>query len=395
MISQNQLEQLKAVKGENCISFYIPTRRVDGIQEDKIRYKNMLSVIDKELKAKEISPQEVNEIMRTAYDKLEDEEFWQHLSDTLAVFIYDGKTEFHYLPLKIDSYHFIGNRLYLLPALPFTSASSQFYTLALSQNEVRVFEGSSYSLTELKKNSDFPENLAEILRLYDGEKTLQHHGGGSNAPAPQGQGGGNDATVFHGQGGENANDKARLEEYLRRVDEGIKTMSCDDDKKPLVLYTTPELAGIYRNVNTYPHLIEDFAEGNPEDVDMMTIHEKSWKILSPSFDQEYQADLDNFEVALANDQASFDIRTIAPAAIAGQVKTLYLVTGEEVWGKYDSAKHAIEIHPERREDSSPLYNDIALAVITQSGTLQLLEREEMPRPTANANAVFHYALTTA
>jgi hypothetical protein len=383
MINQNQLEQLKAVEGENCISFYIPTRRVDGIQEDKIRYKNMLSTIDKELEAKELSAKEIKKITRTAYDKLEKDEFWQHLSDTLAVFIYDGKTEFHYLPLQLDSYHFIGNKLYLLPALPFTSASSKFYTLALSQNEVRVFEGSSYSLTELKKNSDFPENLAEILRAYDGEKTLQQHGGG------------NDSTVFHGQGGENANDKARLEEYLRRIDEGIKTMSCDDDKKPLVLYTTPALAGIYRNINTYPHLVEDFAEGNPEDVDMMTIHEKSWKILSPSFEQEYQADMDNFEVALANEQASFDIQTIAPAAMAGQVKTLYLVTGEEVWGKYDAAKHSIEIHPSRRKDSSPLYNDIALAVITQSGTLQLLEREEMPRPTANANAVFHYALATA
>lgn len=382
MLDKQKLNELAAVSGENCISFYIPTHRVDGIQEDKIRYKNCLSEVKSELENNDLSPQEINGILHEAYSKLEDDDFWRHFSDTLAVYIYDSKTEFHTLPVENDSYHFVGSKLYLLPALSLMGDKNKFYTLALSQNEVRVFEGTDFTFAELEKNDDFPENLAEILRFYEGESTLQHHNGG-------------DSTVFHGQGGGKDVENARLEEYLRKVDKGIETMSCDDDKTPLVLYTTPTLAGVYRNVNTYPHLFESFVEGNPEDEDLLTIHEKSWELLMPTYLAAEKEERESFEAALASDKAAFDILTIAPAAMAGQVKTLFLVSGKEIWGKYNPSDHTVEIHETRREDSQPLYNDIALAVSNQSGTVHFLEREDMPRPTANANAIFYYELATA
>lgn len=383
MIDQENLNQLITINSNNCISFYLPTHRLDGIQEDKIRYKNSLSQVRVALAELGLSDQEVNKTLKEAEAKLQEEKFWRHLSDTLAVFIYDEKTVFYTLPLEMDSYQFIGDQLYLLPLLPLINNSHKFYTLALSQNQVRVFEGTDYTFAELEKNSDFPENLAEILRYYEEESTLQHHSGsGGNA-------------VFHGQGAGNDVKNIRLEEYLRRVDKGIETMRCDDDKTPLVLYSTPELAGLYRKINTYPHLVNDFIEGNPENEEMLKIHEKSYELLMPRYIAADQEEKDNFELALAKETATFDIQTIIPAAMAGQVKTLFLVHNQETWGKYTPATHTIELHQSRKQDSQPLLNDLALAVTKQGGTVHILDREDMPRPTSNVNAVFHYALATA
>lgn len=383
MLDQQKLNQLAAVSGKNCISFYLPTHRLDGIQEDKIRYKNSLSEVKQALADRSFNDQEINKTLKEAEEKLQEEKFWRHLSDTLAVFIYDGNTAFYTLPVEVDNLHFIGDQLYLLPLLPLVSTHHKFYTLALSQNQVRVFEGTDFTFTELEKNSDFPENLAEILRYYEEESTLQHHSGnGENA-------------IFHGQGAGKDVKNARLEEYLRKVDKGVETMRCDDDKTPLVLYTTPTLAGLYRKINTYPHLLEDFIEGNPENEDLLKIHEKSYELLLPRYIAADKEEKDSFELALANEEATFDIQTIVPAAMAGQVKTLFLVSNQESWGKYDAATHTAELHNSRKQDSQPLYNDISLAVIKQGGTVHLLNREDMPRPTSNVNAIFHYALTNA
>ncbi|WP_367390466.1 hypothetical protein [Lewinella sp. LCG006] len=383
MLDQQKLNQLAAVSSPNSISFYLPTHRVDGIQEDKIRYKNSISEVKSVLAERDFSDQEINKIMKEAEAKLKEEKFWRHLSDALAVFIYDGNTSFHTLPIEVESFHFIGDQLYLLPLLPLVNNNHKFYTLALSQNQVRVFEGTDFTFAELEKNSDFPENLEEILRFYEEESTLQHHSGnGENA-------------VFHGQGAGKDVKNVRLEEFLRRVDKGIETMSCDDDKTPLVLYSTPTLAGLYRKINTYPHLMEDFIEGNPENEDMLKIHEKSYELLMPRYAAMDQEELDNFESALANETATFDIQTIGPAAMAGQIKTLFLVRNQETWGKYNPVDHSVELHSSRKDDSQPLYNDLSLSVINQGGTVHLLDREDMPRPTSDVNAIFYYALTTA
>lgn len=383
MIDQKKLNQLAAISSTNAISFYLPTHRLDGIQEDRIRYKNSLSEVRSALTERNLNDQEIDKILKEAEDKLQEEKFWRHLSDTLAVFIYEGNTIFHTLPLEIDNFHFVGDQLYLLPLLPMINHRHKFYTLALSQGEVRVFEGTDYTFAELEKNKDFPESLAQILSYYEGESTLQHHSGsGENA-------------IFHGQGAGKDVKNARLEEYLRRVDKGVETMSCDDDKTPLVLYSTPTLAGIYRNINTYPHLLEDFIEGNPENEDLLKIHEKSYEMLLPRYVAADQQEKDSFEAALANKEATFDLQTIVLAAMAGQVKTLFLVPNQEAWGKYDATTHTVELHASRQKDSQPLLNDLSLAVTQQGGTVHLLNREDMPRPTANVNAIFHYALTSA
>lgn len=380
MIDHKVITELASINSEQSISLFIPTHRVDGIQEDRISYKNALGKIRVELHRAGLPEQEINKILREAGEKLDDQRFWQQLSDTLAVYIYDGKTQFFLLPIRYEEFLFIGDELYLLPLLPMVDRKDNFYLLALSQNEVKVYEGNRHSLSELKKNDAFPANLQEIQNRYVQEANLQQHSGGSAT------------TIFHGHGASNAVENARLTEYLREVDEGIQKLVCDDDKTPLILYTTPTLLGMYREVNTYPHLLEEYVPGNPENKNMVDLHASAWEMLLTLFTAREAAQEEEFEEMLANEQAAFNLLTIAPACFAGRIERLYVAADTEVWGYYDNEHHQVRMHAVRQPDSQPLLNDMALAVYQQGGTVVLRDQEDLMRPTAYANATFRYAL---
>lgn len=385
MIDQKKVKALAAVDSSHSVSIYIPTHRVDGIQEDQIRYKNALTEAAHQLSTQtHLSAKEIKRLLKPATAKLEETEFWQHLSDCLALFIYDGHTEWHTAPLPIDTHVYVGQQLYLKPLLELMNDSSGFYLLVLSEDKVRPMEGTRYMMSEMIKNDDFPENLAEILRYYDPENSLQHHSGS-----------GSDGVVYHGQGAGKQVEKARLEEYLRRVNEGVMTMVCDNDKKPLILATTPELVGIYREVNTYPHLLDAYVEGNLENVGLAVLHDKAWPVIEAQLTDKWQQKYEQFEQAKANEEASADLHEVILAAHAGQIDELFIAEGKEVYGIYDPKQHKVDIHKESQPDSQPLLNNAALAVWQQGGLIHRLNSEDMPAPDSPVNALLRYALQSS
>ena len=101
-------------------------------------------------------------------------------------------------------------------------------------------------------------------------------------------------------------------------------------------------------------------------------------------------DKELFEQKMADEAASFSVTEIVPAAISGKIETLFLFIVVHSWGSYDSESHRIEMHEERLADSLCLSEMAARATFEQGGTIHLLERNQMPRPTANMNAIYRY-----
>lgn len=385
MIDQKKFEALTQVKGINCISFYLPTSRAGQEQEDRIRYKNTLSEIKNQLIKTDLSSQEADKLLGEASSKIDDTQFWQHQSDGLAVFIYEGDTYFHSLPINFENYIFIGDHLYLKPIVPILTGNAKFFLLAISQQATRFFIGEKYSITEVETNEYLPSSINDLMKYIDGEEQLQHHSG---------QGNQNEA-IFHGHGGGKDMEEVRLREYMRMINKGIMEMMCDDDTEPLILATVEENAAIYREINDYKNLHESYIPGNPEHEDPVLLHEKAWEIMS----QEVKADVDQekegFGSALAQDEASFSVHDIVPAAIAGRVKTLFLAKQDEIWGAYHEAEHKITIHEKRQTDSIPLLQHAALQTLKNGGDVYLLPRTDLPRPTASVNAIYRYASVPA
>lgn len=81
------------------------------------------------------------------------------------------------------------DRFHLKPLLQLLSGDGQFYILALSQNQVRLFQGNRYHVSGVEL-TDLPTSMAEALQLDNPQQNLQFHTGTS-------QGGGGDRATFH------------------------------------------------------------------------------------------------------------------------------------------------------------------------------------------------------
>lgn len=385
MIDRKKFDKLEQIRGENCISFYLPTSRAGQEQEDRIRYKNTLSKVKNQLINKGMSTQEADRVLREASTKIDDTEFWQHQSDGLAVYICGGDTHFHNLPIDFETYVFVGDYLYLKPIVSLLEGNAKFFLLSISKNETKFYIGEKYAITEVETKEYLPSSIHELMKYIDGEDQLQHHSGQ----------GGQEEAIFHGHGGKKDMEEVRMREYLRMINKGVMEMMCDDDTEPLILATVEETFGIYQEVNEYKNLHQSYIPGNPENEDPVLLHEKAWEIMKEEVSSDVEQEKDQFAAALAKDEASFSVHDIVPAAIAGQVKTLFLAENDETWGTYDAEEHSITIHEKRNEESIPLLNHAAMQTLKNGGSVYLMPRVDLPRPTGSVNAIYRYANVTA
>lgn len=375
MINRKQLENLATIKEENCVSIYIPTHRAGNNLEDNIRFKNALSDAQNKLIETGMTKNEAIIYLAKGYELLDNSEFWMHMSDGLAVYI--GKDQFDYytVPLDFNPFVQVHNSYYVRPMMPLLSGENRFFVLALSQNEVRFFEGDQYSITPVVIDDLVPANMEAALML-DADSTLQNHSG---------QG----AAIFHGQGAGKDNKNAHLRDYFNQVDKGLMNM-LHDEQVPMVIAAVDYLIPLFKEVSDYKHIMDVHISGNPEHSDPTVLHEKAWNVMKAHFSQRKTDLSEQFTAYMSEDKASFFIYDIIPAAVEGKVDTLFMNKDLHIWGKYDKTTHNIEIHKTQKADSDCLLDMAAKETYLQGGTIYNVPMEEMPQMTAMVNAIYRY-----
>ncbi|MCI4648793.1 hypothetical protein [Phaeodactylibacter sp.] len=380
MIDEKQFNTLAKMKGSNLLSIYIPTYRANHSQEDQIRYKNALKAAQGQLTQRGISEKDADHLLRPARELLEQERFWSYLSDGLAVFI-GPDNFFHYeiLPVTFDTYVFVGETFHLSPMLPVLGGSSRFFLLALSQNEVRFFEGDQYSITPVKIDDLVPTGgMKDAFVLSDSHDALQHHSSGRD---------GGENAIYHGQGIGQDDKKKDIEAYFREVNKGLMEMLYDE-KPPMVVACVDFLLPIYQSVNEYGNLFTENISGNPEQLNPAMLHEKAWNIISRHFESQQAEDLNRFQAAMAKDRASAAPQQIVPAAAYEKVDTLFIKKGEHLMGQFDYDKNELTLG--KRDEYRDLLDLAAVQTHLNGGRVYWLDAEEMPVPTASANAIYRF-----
>ena len=93
---------------------------------------------------------------------LQDSNFWQHQSDGLAIFISSNRVHRYRLPLNFEEFVTVINHFHIKPLLPLFTGDGQFYILALSQNYIRLLNGTRYSVSEV----DIRQVVGSWLKKY-------------------------------------------------------------------------------------------------------------------------------------------------------------------------------------------------------------------------------------
>ncbi|MDK3156606.1 hypothetical protein QPK87_08445 [Kamptonema cortianum] len=202
LLSLDQLANLTQTE-EPSISIYLPTeRRSKETRQNPIRFKNLIRQAEEQLIEQGLKTQEAHQLLQAAHE-LDTYDFWQHQSDGLAIFISPSLFRYYRLPLDFEELAVVSDRFHLKPLLSLFTGDGQFYLLALSQNQVRLFQGSRFSISEVELEN-VPQGIAEALRYDDPEQQLQFHtrtqparAEGDSRSDPYG----NRAAIFHGQGG--------------------------------------------------------------------------------------------------------------------------------------------------------------------------------------------------
>jgi hypothetical protein len=380
LLSMNELRVLAEKPVELCVSIFMPTHRAgEQIRQDPIRLKNLIREAQRRLTDTGLTSKETKELLKPVRELLRDDFFWQHQSDGLAIFSSAGLFRYYRLPLSFEELVVVTHRFHVKPLLPLLTSDGRFYILALSQNKVRLVEGTRYTANEVALE-DIPESLVDTLS-YDSERNIQLH-----TAAPVGKG--EQSAIFHGHGAGIDDAKANILKYFRRIDAGLSKL-LQGERAPLILAGVDYLLPIYAKANRYPYLINESVTGNPEELSTEELNSRAWEIAELYFKEGRAEALARYQQFSGTQQVSNDLTEVVPASYHGQIEVLFVAVGIQRWGTFDPESGQISLHQEVQPGDEDLLDFAAIHTILNGGVVFAVAPEQMPDK-ANVAAVFRY-----
>ncbi|MDQ7826981.1 MAG: hypothetical protein RDV48_29550 [Candidatus Eremiobacteraeota bacterium] len=355
------LKSLLEANKPPCVSIYMPTHRAGKeTEQNPIRLKNSLNEAERQLMERGLPRLEAEKILEPAQKLLQDSTFWRYRSDGLALFL-SPEVFYHYIfPFIFKESVVVDDHFHFRPLLPLLAGDSLFYVLALSQNKVKLFQGTRYSAQEIVPE-DLPAGLAETLAVQDFERQMHYHSSSS-------RGTGRRPAIHHGGGGSGDDNKEDILHYFQKINTGLHEV-LKDEHVPLVVASVDFLLPLYRKANTYPHMIDAGIPGNPEDQSAEKLHEKAWAVLQPYFQTSHSEAASRYRQNAGTPSTSDKIEAIVPASCNGRVETLFVGAGREKWGTFDVTTGNTIAHENKEPGDRELLDFAALCTLQNGGTV--------------------------
>jgi hypothetical protein len=381
ILDRKELEQLGTRKDGWHVSIYMPTHRAGGeVQQDPIRLKNLLAKAEENLREWDLRPPEIASVLEPGFALLDDHIFWRRQSDGLAILAARDAFHTYRLPSSFEEEVIIGPSFYIKPLLPIVSHGGLFYVLALSQGQIRLVQGTRYTVGEVDLE-DVPDSLAEALRLDDPEARLQFHtttgpGHGKGGAPTAGTGAGRQA-AFHGTGAPADDEKDGILRYFQLVDKGMEELLAGQ-QIPLVLAGVDYLLPLYREASSYDHILEEGIVGNPEQLSTKELHQRAWALVQPRFLEEQEEAARLYQQLAGGDRAVAELNQAVPAAHYGRVATLFVPVDLQRWGTFDANTNQIDVHEELQPGDIDLMDLAAVQTLINGGTVYAVESDRIP-----------------
>jgi hypothetical protein len=367
LFTRHDLNELLKEHVSPCVSLFMPTHR-GGSQQDPIRWRKQLAEAEEQLVHDGWRSSEVRKMLEPARQMLEDPTFWRNQGDGLAGFVAPDFMRVFRLPMSFTDAITVGNAFSILPLLPLLSGDGGFFVLAFSQNAVRLLQGSRDNIHEIELEA-MPHGMAEALVSHDTDEPLTYHTRRTS--------GGTWAAIFEGHGVGIDDFKDDLLLYFQQVDRALHPL-LRQEKSPLVLASVDYLQPIYRQANTYSHLVDRGIHGNPDRLSDQQLHDLAWRIVSPLFQKARQDAEARYRELAFTEHASANPEAIVTAAYQGRVETLFVAQDQHLWGILDPATGHVERHPERSLGDVNLLDLAAAHTLKHGGTVYAGPHKELP-----------------
>jgi hypothetical protein len=369
ILNREELQSLIGKHNDYCVSIYLPIDCTDPeTRHDPIRLKDLLHEAEKRLFALGLWGTQVHELLKPAQQLLDQEHLWQRQSDGLALFLTEDFFRYYSLPVRFPKLAVVTDRFHLKPLLRYFTNDGQFYLLALSQNRVRVFQGSRDSLNEILFD-EMPVSVADPPSKEEPQQTSLFHAG-----APSGR---IRSAGFHNQAGEDEIRKYSLRRFFRWINASLHNL-LRGEHAPLVLAGAEYLHPIYRSVDTYPHRPIEGIHGNTEQIPLEEVHKQAWTIVQSYYKRARKDAEEVYWELTGTGKTTNRVSEAVVGAVHGRIATLFVQANSQHWGGFDAELNAVTPHPDAKTENEDLIDLMALRTLATGGTVFAVPQDQMP-----------------
>lgn len=262
--------------------------------------------------------------------------------------------------------------------MPMFVGDGSFYLLMLQRRNVKLYECTQHSFTEIIIDDLIPESKRDRVGFDFEEKNLQFRSGGSGQ------------AMYHGQEAATGARKNEIKKYLRAINDGIYPLVREENIPMLVVAQRP-VFDIYKEVNSYTHLMKEHLNIDFNNSDIFDTHELAWEIMAPVFDRSRKDKITLFLEEQGTGKTAIGIDKIIPASINGKVDVLFCENKSDIFGKYKQQGDTITVEQSEENNTTiSLMNVAAVQTFLNGGEVYLLDKEDMPNPNSRINALYRY-----
>ncbi|MGI9523387.1 MAG: hypothetical protein ACR2PG_17280 [Hyphomicrobiaceae bacterium] len=349
-----ELVALDAVRGDLCVSLFLPTTPVTrATKADRIAFKNLTTEAIAQLKSAKANKRRISAVESQLDELHDDDRFWAYLADGLAVFVTPRDLKTFRLPLSPAPEVQVSDRFHIKPLVPLVSSAHNCFVLALAQGSIRLIEVTP-SLSEALKVPSLPRSLSDAVKRQMPR---------DRAPAGRIQG--------------SEGMKVLLAQYCRIVDRAIRPILAGQ-RAPLILATVDELAALYRANSSYAHLAKATIKGNSEHVSEPELAVQARTILKRLERKRVSERLLEINSALNADYASFDLAQISRAAVRGQVASLLVDVTASVPGTIDSSSGKLKMARSASAGTYDVLDELVGLSIRAGGEVLAVDSKALP-----------------
>ena len=179
-----------------------------------------------------------------------------------------------------------------------------------------------------------------------------------------------------------------MRSYARQVDQALRPL-LSGLQVPLLLAAVEPTVGIYRSVNSYPHLAQTVIAGNPETTTHAELAARAREVLDDIYAAELSAVRDRYEVRARSGRGTSDVAEIARAATVGLIDTLMVDIDAALSGTVDDATGAVNT-AEPGPGTYGVVDEVARRVWLTDGRVLAVRAADIPGG-GPAAAILRYA----
>jgi Bacterial archaeo-eukaryotic release factor family 3 len=376
------LRTLLAQRPEPCVSIYLEAGRSSAdAPRIALELKNALREIESALASRPEWDKAANGLV-DRLGALHARSFAPGHGGTLALFASPGFERAWWVPERITRTVEVAGTFHTRPLVRHLQTRSRFYVLALTKQNVTLYEGSDDDL-RIVPVPGMPRGMHELVGHRAARAVSKR-----TTTAVAGAGGG---PVFFGPGGSSDADDAKndLESFFRMVDRAV-IRATQHEPADLVVATFDHHHGMFRELSRNPLLVSERIVGDPEAMTLDDLRERALEVLASRRQGTLMRLADEYGIAVARHRASNDLMNISKAAVAGRVQTLLVEDGRRLAGNLDRTTGEItDLSPKPGAAGPDVLDDVSELVLSAGGKVRFLPQALMPSG-AGVSAIYRY-----